>query len=80
MTTNDEPVFATGALCPEQFAWQAGKTAASIAFVNEAEPFLMNEKDPVKFTKLKDEIDRVKSGEKVLEWYIEDIEGYIENL
>ena len=69
-----------GALPPADQQWTLGKTAASVAFVNEGEQHLFHVSDPVKYTKLRDRIDRVKSGQDVIEYFIEDWDGYVENL
>ena len=59
---------------------EAHKTAASIEFVNKAELALFDLADPVKFVKLKEEVEKVKSGEKVLVDWIDDIDAYVEKL
>jgi hypothetical protein len=51
-----------------------------VAFVNQAEEYLFNEKDPKRFVKLREQIDKVKSGEIVLTEWVDDIEAYVENL
>lgn len=46
-----------GALPPEEMAWQEGKTAAGIHFVQTAEKII---------ARLQGKIDRVKSGDLVI--------------
>jgi hypothetical protein len=60
--------------------WEAHKTAASIDFVNKAELALFDLTDPAKFLKLKEEIEKVRSGGKVLVAWIDDIDAFVENL
>ena len=55
-------------------------TAAGIDFVKRAELALFDLADPVKFVKLKEEIEKVRSGEKVLVDWIDDIDAFVENL
>jgi hypothetical protein len=59
---------------------EAHETAASVDFVNKAELALFGLADPVKFVKLKEEIEKVRSGEKVLVGRIDDIDAFVENL
>ena len=59
--------WALGALSPPGAAWQAGKTAASISFVNDAEKFLATCQDEKKAQLLLEATRRVRSGEWVLE-------------
>ncbi len=67
--------FAHGALPPDQFAWQVGKTAASICYVNQAERLLAEtlvSADPAA-QRLRERVDRVKSGdEAVLDFMTDD--------
>lgn len=57
---------ALGALPPKRSLWKIGKTAASIAFVQEAEAFLEGCADPETRNLLEDEICEIKSGKKDL--------------
>jgi hypothetical protein len=59
---------------------EARMTAAGIDFVNKAELALFDLADPVKFEKLKEEVEKVRSGEKVLVDRINDIDAFVENL
>lgn len=62
-------MFKTGALLPPGLNWQMGKTAASIAFVNESDAYMLSCSDPNSIIALSDAIAKVKSGELVLtEW------------
>lgn len=54
--------FPLGAVPPPDFAWQVGKTAASISFVNQAQTAM---------AKLAEEIDLVKRGQWVLADYVD---------
>lgn len=56
-----------GALLPPGMEWQIGKTAASIAFVNETETFLRICEDVHNSELLRAAVEKVKSGELVLE-------------
>lgn len=63
-----------GATAPAQFAWQFGKTAASVCFVNQAERLLaetLAPADPVARC-LRERIDRVKLGEEVIVDFMTD--------
>ena len=56
-----------GAMCPPGLEWQEGKTAASIAFVKEAEKYLRT--NPQDEDKLRPYVNMIKDGEIVLtEW------------
>lgn len=55
-----------GAMPPPGLAWQIGKTAASIAFVNSAEAFLETCQDANKVALLRQAIERVKNSSLVL--------------
>ena len=70
----------SGAVPLAGHGWVAHKTAASIDFVNKAELALFDLTDPVKFVRLKEEIEKVRSGEKILTDRIDDIDAYVENL
>ena len=59
---------------------EARMTAAGIDFVKQAELTLFDLADPVKFVKPKEEIEKVRSGEKVLVDWIDDIDAFVENL
>lgn len=74
---SDHSPRATGAMPPPQFAWQIGKTAASIRFVNEAEAYLASlpqakfafdtENDmTTRHDALRAQIADLKSGKEVL--------------
>ena len=58
--------WALGALPPPGAAWQVGKTAASISFVNDAEKFLATCQHEKKAQLLLEATRRVRSGEWVL--------------
>lgn len=55
------------ALPPSDLAWQIGKTAASIAFVSNAEYFISNSEDQDKINLLRKAVDQIKSGELVIQ-------------
>ena len=55
-----------GALPPPGAAWQAGKTAASISFVNDAQKYLATCQDEKKAQLLLEATRRVRNGEWVL--------------
>ncbi len=69
-----------GANPPGHFAWQTGKTAASIRFVNQATLYLQanygthNEQTD----KVEKEIELIKNGNKVLTEFVE-IEEFLAN-
>lgn len=56
-----------GALPPPGAAWQIGKTAASISFVNNAEAFLKTCQEEEKAEILRSAIQKVKDGSLVLQ-------------
>ena len=56
-----------GTLPPVRAAWQAGKTAASISFVIDAEKFLATCQDEKNAQLLLEATRRVRNGEWVLE-------------
>lgn len=58
MQDSKPPQFPRGAMAPGALSWQIGKTANSIKFVNDVTEAI---------TKLQDAINKVKSGEVVLE-------------
>lgn len=69
--------FQFGALPPAETEWQMDKTAASVAFVNEAEgrlPELHGEQ----YTQLATTIAAIKRGEKVLTSWIK-IDDFLAN-
>jgi hypothetical protein len=70
----------SGAMPLARHGWEAHLTAASIDFVHEAELALFDLADPVKLVKLKEEIEKVRSGEKILTVRVDDIDAYVENL
>ena len=51
---------------PSEFAWQEGKTAATIAFVNEASAYVATQPKFSPIVMLERYIERLKSGEDVL--------------
>lgn len=51
---------------PSEFAWQEGKTAATIAFVNEASAYLATQPKVSPIVMLERYIERLKSGEEAL--------------
>ncbi|HTM67986.1 MAG TPA: hypothetical protein VL426_01680 [Candidatus Binatia bacterium] len=67
----------TGALPPPDFAWQMGKTAASIRFVNEAMAIISvcGADDPDRQL-LTEAVDAVKRGERVLRRFL-DVEVFL---
>ena len=70
--------YSFGARAPSGLEWQGGKTAASIAFVNEAERYLNGATiiDETGKAKLKVEIDAIRTGTKVLTDYV-TVEGFL---
>ncbi len=70
----------TGAVTPPGQDWTTGRTAASVAFVNEGEQQLFHVADLKQFAKLKEKIERVRSGEEDVTEYIEDWPAYIDQL
>ena len=59
-----------GARPPQEFEWQMGKTAASISFVLDAEDYLTNATDLDQVRVITDAIEKVKSGEQVLDAWL----------
>lgn len=55
-----------GALPPPEMAWQMGKTAASIAFVNTAAPYLTS-RNRILHTL----VEKIKKGEIILHAFLE---------
>jgi hypothetical protein len=51
-----------------------------VIFVNEGEKVLFDLKDPVKFMKLREKIDRVRSRQDIITERVEDWDAYISNL
>ena len=70
----------SGETSPAGGGWKAHMTAASIDFVRKAEVALFNLTDPVKFVRLKEEIERVQAGEKSLTEWVDDFDAFVENL
>lgn len=66
---NNEPTFG-GFEPPKEFEWEIGKTATSIAFVNDAERFLETCRDKEKIELLREAIQQIKEGKLILEhWF-----------
>ena len=63
---NKEPTFA-GFEPPKEFEWEIGKTAASIAFVNDTERFLETCHDKDRIELLREAMRQIKEGKLVLE-------------
>jgi LmbE family N-acetylglucosaminyl deacetylase len=61
-----------GALPPDTCAWQLGKTAGSIQFVNYAERCIASFTDEKIKAALQRAVDRVKSGELVVNYSPQD--------
>lgn len=59
---------------------QIENNKASATFLAEGEQQLFNVSDPVRFTKLREKIDRVKSGQDVIHEPVQDWDAFIENL
>jgi len=69
-----------GANPPPGMAWQIGKTAATIRFVNEAEAsFLNRDMTPTELYQLKAMIDRLKDGTEGLEDW-DTVDTWLERL
>ncbi len=67
-----------GALPPPEFAWQMGKTAASILFVKDAERFIASCDNPTVIEELRIAINKVRSGQVVLSDWTSP-EDYLKN-
>lgn len=64
----------SGALPPPDFAWQIGKNAASIIFVNKAEVFIENGKNPV----LAAFVKSIKEGAVTINEFLEPAQFIVE--
>ena len=59
-----------GARLPWAASWQSGKTAASIAFVNQARRFKIEHSRSDKITELDEVIEKIKAGEIELTQFV----------
>lgn len=68
----------TGALLPPESEWQLGKTAASVAFVVDAERFLERCRSAKKVALLREAIRRIKQGTLVISKWV-SVREYLED-
>ncbi len=75
-----ENKFPLGALLPPELAWQENKTAASIAFVNDASRYYEAhpDMDTEDLTKLENMLRKVQTGETVLTEFL-SVDDFLKN-